>query len=588
MTSLMGFHTQFALDFTGEIIVDLFAGGGGASTGIEQALNRPVDVAINHDADAVSMHMANHPHARHYLSDVYEVCPLAATEGRPVGLLHASPDCTHHSQARGGQPRSRKIRALAWVVLKWAGTLARQGRAPRAITLENVEQMLQWGPLVAKRCSKTGRVLKVDGSVAAPGERVPVGEQYLVPDSRHRGRNWQHFVGALRRLGYAVQWRSGVASHFGAATIRKRLYLAARCDGVPIRWPAPSHAEQPKRGQRKQSVAAEHIDWSLPCPSIFLDAEEGKALKVRRPLAEKTLARLAKGVQKFVIDSADPFIAPDGALCSLGAMAQNVTGIDPREPLPTVLAGAARFAAVKCEVAPLITEHANGSGQRNMPANEPLRTICSEVKGGHFALAVAYLAQQNGGFNETPGHPLTKPITTITNTGSQQQLVTASLMTLRKNCVGRELSEPLPVITAGAEHHALVACTLAPEVEAGALRVAAFLTKYYGQGDGQDLREPLHTITTKDRLALVTVVVRGHPYVIVDIGMRMLTPAELYACQGFPKGYIFEHGHDGRRFTKKAQVRFVGNSVSPPPMRALIESLFAEELQAAIPLEQIA
>ena len=534
---MTAFHTQFALDFTGEIIVDLFAGGGGASTGIEQALNRPVDVAINHDADAVSMHMANHPHARHYLSDVYEVCPLAATEGRPVGLLHASPDCTHHSQARGGQPRSRKIRALAWVVLKWAGTLARQGRAPRAITLENVEQMLQWGPLVAKRCSKTGRVLKVDGSVAAPGERVPVGEQYLVPDSRHRGRNWQHFVGALRRLGYAVQWRSGVASHFGAATIRKRLYLAARCDGVPIRWPAPSHAEQPKRGQRKQSVAAEHIDWSLPCPSIFLDAEEGKALKVRRPLAEKTLARLAKGVQKFVIDSADPFIAPDGALCSLGAMAQNVTGIDPREPLPTVLAGAARFAAVKCEVAPL---------------------------------TAAYLAQQNGGFNETPGHPLTKPITTITNTGSQQQLVTASLMTLRKNCVGRELSEPLPVITAGAEHHALVACTLA------------------GQGDGQDLREPLHTITTKDRLALVTVVVRGHPYVIVDIGMRMLTPAELYACQGFPKGYIFEHGHDGRRFTKKAQVRFVGNSVSPPPMRALIESLFAEELQAAIPLEQIA
>ena len=538
---MTAFHTQFALDFTGEILVDLFAGGGGASTGIEQALNRPVDVAINHDPDAVSMHTANHPHARHYLSDVYEVCPLEATGGRTVGLLHASPDCTHHSQARGGQPRSRKIRALAWVVLKWAGTLARQGRAPRVITLENVEQMLQWGPLVAKRCSKTGRVLKLDGSVAAPGERVPVAEQFLVPCAKRRGRNWAHFVGALRRLGYAVQWRSGVASLFGAATIRKRLYLAARRDGVPIRWPEPSHSAHPKRGQRKQSVAADHIDWSLPCPSIFLDTEEGKALGVRRPLAEKTLARLAKGVQKFVIDSPDPFIAPDGALGSLAAMAQNVTGIDPREPL---------------------------------------RTICSEVKGGHFALAVAYLAQQNGGFNETPGHPLTKPITTITNTGSQQQLVTASLMTLRKNCAGRELTEPLSVITAGAEHHALVACTLAPEVEAGALRVAAFLTKYYGQGDGQDLREPLHTITTKDRLALVTVTVRGTPYVIVDIGMRMLTPAELYACQGFPKGYQFERGHDGRRFSKKAQVRFVGNSVSPPPMRALIECLFAEELQA--------
>lgn len=576
---MTAFHTQFGLNFTGEIIVDLFAGGGGASTGIEQALGRPVDVAINHDPDAVSMHTLNHPHARHYLSDVYEVCPLEATAGRPVSLLHASPDCTHHSQARAGQPRSHKIRALAWVVIKWAGTLARHGRAPRVITLENVEQMLQWGPLVAKRCASTGRVVKVDGSVATPGERVPVAEQYLVPCTKRRGRNWAHFVSALRGLGYAVQWRAYAACLHGAATLRKRLYLAARRDDVPIRWPEPSHAAKPRRGQRRLSTAAEHIDWSIPCSSIFLNAKEGKALGVRRPLAEKTLVRLAKGIQKFVIDNPDPFIAPDGAVGSLAAMAQNVTGIDPREPLPTVLAGAARFAAVKCEVAPLITEHANGSSQRNMPASEPLRTICSEVKGGHFALAVAYLAQQNGGFNETPGHALTKPMTTITNTGSQQQLVTASLMTLRKNCVGRELTEPVPVITAGAEHHALVACTLSPDVEAGALRVAAFLTKYYGQGDGQDLRDPLHTITTKDRLALVTVTVRGTPYVIVDIGMRMLTPAELYAAQGFPKGYVFDRGHDGRIFSKKTQVRFVGNSVSPPPMCALVSALFAEELR---------
>lgn len=546
---MTAFHTQFGLNFTGEIIVDLFAGGGGASTGIEQALGRPVDVAINHDPDAVSMHTLNHPHARHYLSDVYEVCPLEATAGHPVGLLHASPDCTHHSQARAGQPRSRKIRALAWVVVKWVGSLARAGRAPRVITLENVEQMLQWGPLVAKRCAKTGRVLKADGSVAAPGERVPVSDQYLVPDTRHRGRNWQHFVGALRALGYAVQWRTLCAADYGAPTTRTRLFLVARRDGVPIRWPQPTHAAQPKRGQKKWRAAAECIDWSIPCPSIFLSTEGGKAAGVRRPLAENTMARLAKGVQKFVLDAKQPYIVN--------------------------------------RAAPFITEHANGSSQRNMPGDEPLRTICSEVKGGHFALAVAYLAQQNGGFNETPGHSPARPMTTITNTGSQQQLVTASLMTLRKNCVGRELSEPLPVITAGAEHHALVACTLAPEVEAGALRVAAFLTKYYGQGDGQDLREPLHTITTKDRLALVTVVVRGHPYVIVDIGMRMLTPAELYAAQGFPRGYIFERGHDGRRFTKKAQVRFVGNSVSPAPERAVVAAQFADELQS-IHMEQIA
>lgn len=535
------FHTQFGLNFTGEIVVDLFAGGGGASTGIEQALGRPVDVAINHDPDAVSMHTLNHPHARHYLSDVYEVCPHEATGGRPVGLMHASPDCTHHSQARAGQPRSRKIRALAWVVIKWIGSLARTGNAPRVLTLENVEQMLQWGPLVAKRDKATGLVMKVDGSIAAPGERVPVGEQYLVPDTRHRGRNWAHFVGAMRALGYAVQWRTLCAADYGAPTTRTRLFLVARRDGVPISWPEPTHAAKPKRGQRKWRAAAECIDWSIPCPSIFLSNEDGKAAGVRRPLADNTMKRLAKGVQKFVLEAKQPYIVN--------------------------------------QVAPFITEHANGSSQRNMPGDEPLRTICSEVKGGHFALAVAYLAQQNGGFNETPGHSPARPMTTITNTGSQQTLVTASLMTLRKNCVGRDLAEPVPVITAGAEHHALVTCRLSPEVEAGALRVAAFLTKYYGQGEGQDLRDPLHTITTKDRLALVTVTIGGTPHVIVDIGMRMLTPAELYTAQGFPRGYIFDRGHDGRTFTKKAQVRFVGNSVSPAPECAVVAAQFAEELQ---------
>lgn len=546
---MTAFHTQFALDFTGEIIVDLFAGGGGASTGIEQALGRPVDVAINHDPDAVSMHTLNHPHARHYLSDVYEVCPLEATAGHPVGLLHASPDCTHHSQARAGQPRSRKIRALAWVVVKWVGSLARAGRAPRVITLENVEQMLQWGPLMAKRCAKTSRALKADGSVAAPGERVPVSDQYLVPDTRHRGRNWQHFVSALRALGYAVQWRTLCAADYGAPTTRTRLFLVTRRDGVPIRWPKPTHAAQPKRCQKKWRAAAERIDWSIPCPSIFLSAEAGKAAGVRRPLAENTMTRLAKGVQKFVLEAKQPYIVN--------------------------------------QMAPFITEHANGSSQRNMPGNEPLRTICSEVKDGHFALAVAYLAQQNGGFNETPGHSPARPMTTITNTGSQQTLVTAHLTAMAQNVTGIDPEQPMPTILAGAARFGVVQCTLSPEVEAGALRVAAFLTKYYGQGDGQDLRDPLHTITTKDRLALVTVTIGGTPHVIVDIGMRMLTPAELYTAQGFPRGYIFDRGHDSRRFTKKAQVCFVGNSVSPAPERAVVAAQFAGELQP-IHMEQIA
>lgn len=514
MPPALAWRHQLALDYQGEINVDLFAGGGGASTGLEMGLKRPVHVAINHDADAISMHQANHPGAKHYLSDVYEVDPLKATEGRPVGWLHASPDCTHHSQARGGQPRKRAIRSLSWVVHKWAG-LAR----PRRISLENVEQILQWSPLIAKRCKETGRVIKIDGTIAAPGERVPVQEQFLVPDRARRGHNWRHFVEGLRRLGYQVQWRTIAACNHGAPTTRERLYLMARCDGQPIVWPKATHHKRPGRGQKRWRAAAECIDWSIPTRSIF---------DRPRPLAENTLRRIAKGIQKFVIEAGEPFIVP---IANYGGTSDIVQSI-----------------------------------------NEPLRTITAWPRGGAFAVATAYMAQMNGGYNESPGRDLREPLTTITGRGTQQQLVTAHLATLRRNCIGADIRDPLATITAGGEHHALVECQLAPEAEAGALRVAAFLISYYGKGGPRDLREPMDTLTTRDRLALVTVTIQGTPYVIVDICLRMLKGRELYRAQGFPDTYIIDRGHDGRRITATAQTRMVGNSVSPLPMAAIAEA----------------
>lgn len=493
-TTPTDWRTQFAMDFAGEINVDLFAGGGGASTGLEMGLNRPVHVAINHDADAISMHEANHPGAVHYQADVYEVDPLEATSGRPVGHFHASPDCTHHSQARGGQPRKRAIRSLSWVVHKWAGLVR-----PRVITLENVEQILQWSPLVAKRCKATGRVIKIDGSVASPGERLPVQDQFLVPDKRRRGHNWRHFVEGLRRLGYQVQWRTLRACDYGAPTTRERLFLVARCDGEPIKWPEPSHHRHPRRGQQHWRSAAECIDWSIPGRSIFTRP---------KPLAENTLRRIAKGVHKFVLESAEPFIVP---IANYG-----------------------------------------GTGDVVHSINEPLRTITAWPRGGAYAVCAAYMAQMNGGYNETPGRDLHEPISTIAARGSQQQLVE---------------------------------CQLSADDEAGALRVAAFLVSYYGKGDARDLRAPMDTLTTRDRLALVTVHIKGEPFVITDITLRMLKPRELYRAQGFPDSYIIDRGHDGRRFTVTAQTRMVGNSVSPMPMAAIVR---ANHCRRAQPLKETA
>lgn len=636
----------------GEIVVDLFAGGGGASEGLKQALGIDPALAYNHDELAIGMHAANHPLTQHHREDIWHAEPRVDVAGRPIGWFHASPDCTHFSQAKGGQPRSRKTRALSWVVLKWVGQLLRADRlhstntAPRIISMENVWQILTWGPLVAKRCKTTGRVIKMDGTVAARGERVPVENQQLVPDKRHSGRTWQQFVAALRALGYAVEWRKLVASDYGAGTSRERLFLLGRRDGEAIVWPEASHGSAP--GQTPRVTAADCLDFSIPCPSIFTRA---------RPLADATMRRIAKGVMRHVIKSADPFIVP---VTHQGGDRVH----DMRDPMRTITAanrGELMLAAP--ELAPFIAEHANSShALGSMRADEPLRTVCAGVKGGHFSMVTPILAGVGGRAGQSEprsggeplytmttkadtalvaphlvkfrgdsvGSPATEPVPTITSgagaarpAGAAHALgvAAASLVTLRRNMVGADARTPLTTVAAQAEHHAVSSAfmvqaahgegkpggvqrwgngskdartpvgtvtasgngghamaeaelaQLSPEQEAGALRVAAFLVKYYGTGANvPTLRDPVDTVTTRDRLALVTVDIQGTPYVIVDIGLRMLKPHELYRAQGFPPGYIIDRTANGTPLSTSAAVRMVGNSVSPPPLRALAEA----------------
>ena len=658
------FKTQYGLGFNpqdDEIVVDFFCGGGGAGTGLEMGLGRTVNVAKNHSPQAISMHTVNHPGARHFTTDVFEGDPDTECDGKAVGWFHMSPDCTHHSQAAGGQPRKREIRNLSWIGLKWAGM-----KRPRVISLENVKQILQWGRLIAKRDKVTGRVVKLGGEVAAPGEVVPVGQQFLIPDPKQRGRTWRRFVALLEGMGYVVEWKVIKACDFGAPTSRERLFMIARCDGQPIVWPEPTHAKNPAKGQQKWKTAADCIDFTDLGKSIF-----GR----KKDLAPATLRRVAKGMKKFVIDSAAPFIVPianwsgetvqsadeplrtvtsypkGGAFSMVSPIIAPATHQgsdrinDPLEPLPTVtcanrgeltlisptliqsgygerpgqeprvpgvdrplgtvVAGGVKHAlASACIVQAGHGEGSVSTKRRSHGVNDicgPVGTVTAS--GGGQSISAAVMIQANGGFNTVHAKDIRDPMTTVTNTGSQQQLATAHLVHMRGNCDARDANDPLHTISAGGQHHGLVSAfmerafggsvgqglddpaptitaggggksslvslTLSPEHEAGALRVAAFLISYYGTENISACDAPAPTITTKDRLAMVTVMVKGTPYVIVDICLRMLKPAELYKAQGFPADYIISHGADGKPFTKTQQVHMCGNSVSPPPMAAL-------------------
>lgn len=553
--------SQYLLGIADELVVDLFAGGGGASTGIELAIGRHVDIAINHDPEAVSLHEANHPQTRHFVSDVFEVDPHAVCGDQPVGLLWASPDCKHFSKAKGGKPVSKKIRSLAWVVVKWAAAVR-----PRVICLENVEEFQTWGPL-------------------GPDNR---------PCPQRKGQTFQRWKRQLERMGYVVEHRELRACDYGAPTIRKRFFLVARCDGQPIAWPEATHGAPDSLPVRQKKLkawrtAAECIDWSVTAPSIF---------ERERPLADATCRRIAKGIMRYVVEAAEPFIVRGAA--------------------------------------PFLTEHANASTQRTFPADEPLRTQVAQVKGGHFALVAPTLVQT--GYGEREGQApraldLGKPLGTVV-AGQKHALVQAFLAKHYTGVVGSDLNDPMATVTS-VDHHSLVAAHLvhmghgegkdgtkrfshgirdvdqplntvtANGMPAGVItshlcklrgdnvgsgtdeplhtisaqgthhaEVRAFLIKYYGTDQDPQLGEPLHTVTTKDRFGIVTV--KGEPYAIVDIGLRMLTPRELYRAQGFPESYAIDKGADGRPLTKTAQVRMCGNSVCPPLARALVAANYTE------------
>lgn len=498
---------QIRLALENELIVDNFAGGGGASMGIEQAIGRPVDIAINHDPEAIAMHKANHPQTEHHCEDVFSVDPVKVCGGRPVGLAWFSPDCKHFSKAKGGKPVSKKIRGLAWVAVRWAATVK-----PRVIVLENVEEFQYWGPL------------------NADNKPCPI----------RKGLTFRRFKKELEKCGYQVEHKEMRACDYGAPTIRKRFFLIARCDGQPIVWPEPTHGQD----LTPYNTAADCIDWSIPCPSIFTR---------KRPLAENTLKRIAKGIQRFVLETADPFIVP------IAYYNGSVTVHDINEPLRTITAspkGGSHALAMPSFVPHVLT---NTSGHSGAPITEPLRTVTT---GGHHALVAAFMAQHNTG---VVGHPVEKPLSTITGRGTQQQVVAAHLLNHKgSKRSSRDIRNPVPTICASTTHASLVSALMAP---------------YYGSGSGmtgRDMRKPTPTVTSKERLQLITVNIDGESYILTDIGMRMLQPRELYRAQGFPDEYIINPEVRGKPLTKTAQVRMCGNSVPPPFSRALVTANLTE------------
>jgi DNA (cytosine-5)-methyltransferase 1 len=535
---------QFILPLARELIVDLFAGGGGASCGIEQATGRHVDIAINHDPEAVALHQANHPQTKHFVSDVFEVDPIAVCEDQPIGLLWASPDCKHFSKAKGGKPVSKKIRGLAWVIVKWAKL-----KRPRKIIVENVEEFQTWGPVLA-------------------GGRV-------CPE--RKGRTFRTWKRAFERMGATVEHRELRACDYDTPTIRKRLFVVISFDDAPIVWPTPTNGP----GLRPYRTAAECIDWSIPCPSIF---------ERERPLVDATMRRIAHGLKRFVIDSAKPFIVP---VTHQGD--NRVHSID--EPVRTVTS--AKRGELALAVPTLIqTGYGERPGQTpRLPGlHKPLGTA---VDGQKHALVAAFIAKHFGDRGQRPGSAMEEPLSTVT-TSDHNGLVAAHVTKFRAGSVGSALDAPLHTVTAGGEqarpgtgnamgvvtsHLAKLrgtsssASTAEPlhTVSAGGTHhaeVRALLIKYYGTDQDPQLDEPMHTVTTKDRFGLVTI--KGELYEIADIGMRMLQPRELYRAQGFPDTYIIDRGADGRALSKAAQVRMCGNSVCPPLARAIVAANFVE------------
>jgi DNA (cytosine-5)-methyltransferase 1 len=694
---------QLILDLHQELIIDNFAGGGGASTGIERALGRHVDHAINHDAAALGMHRINHAQTVHHCEDVFEVDPVALTEGRPVGIAWFSPDCRHFSKAKGGKPVEKKIRGLCLVMLRYAKIRS------RVMFMENVEEIQTWGPLV-QMCKK--------------------GELGWYPDPQHKGRTWRAFLDCLgtgiaadhpdlpeilevlggtvtaaeciRGFGYKCEHRELRACDYGAPTIRKRLFMIARRDGKPIVWPAATHADPKKAlpGSKLKPwrTIAECIDWHLACPSIFLTGAAAKAARCKRPLADPTLRRIAKGIDRYVLKSARPFLVSlthqgGERVESVDAPANTITGANRGEKAvvmtkfhgshkdrddgstrgqsltdPLLSADTSnRFSLAAAELAPFITEHANASTQRNMPADGPMRTQCGGVKGGHFAAVAGTLIGAGGPIYSGKPKPLDVPMNAQT-TENHSALAATTMVKLRGTSTATAVDEPLHTASAGGNHHAPVACSLirhfgqsigrpvddpAPTITGGGgghtgllaavmaqhnggfnttpahpvdepvstlgatgsqqQLVTASCAAYYGsEADGQSVDEPARTGRSKGHLGLieqtsvntltpdqlagalrVAAFLRAHGvqlegdfatvggYVMVDIGMRMLTPRELFRAQGFPEDYVIDKAwhidpKNGslteQPLTKAEQIKKCGNSVCPPVAESIVKA----------------
>ncbi len=592
-----------------EIIVDNFAGGGGASTGIEMAIGRSVDIAINHDENAVAMHSTNHPRTLHYCESVYDVNPRLATAGQRVGLAWFSPDCRHFSKAKGGKPVEKSIRGLAWIVIRWALEVR-----PRVMMLENVSEFQTWGPLLREMpvLTHAERLLLDLVGPPAPVEHTP--------DRSRAGETFAAFVGMLTTginadhpallecchflnidpsseqamslvngLGYELDHRELRACDYGAPTIRKRFFMVMRCDKQPIVWPDATHgdpnSEAVKTGQlRPWRTAAECIDWSIKCPSIF---------ERNKPLAANTLKRIARGIQRFVVDSASPFIVKCNhtsnksnydcfrgqslaeplqtitkthgyaiAVPYLTKFRTGATGQELTEPAPTITAGSSvrpggnghALGLVEAELSPFISRQFGASiGHR---IDEPSATITAGG-GGKSQLVAANLVKHFGGNYTGAGVDLDGPSHTITTT-DHHALVASHLIMMYSACPdGQTVEKPMPTVTAGGLHAGEVRTLLAAENydEARADQVSAFLQE--------------HGISE-------FVTIKNVVYRIVDIGMRMLQPHELYAAQGFPDWYIIDRDYRGVKYAKDKQVARCGNAVPPPFAESLVRANLPE------------
>ena len=616
-----------------EIIVDNFAGGGGASTGIEMAIGRSVDIAINHDPNAVAMHTTNHPDTLHYCESVFDVNPQLATAGRPVGLAWFSPDCRHFSKAKGSKPVEKEIRGLAWIVIRWALAVR-----PRVMMLENVEEFKTWGPLIVSADGgqrpdpeRAGETFEAFCGMLSGG--IPAGHPALVECCEFLGiaADGMQAQQLVAGLGYAVDYRELRACDFGAPTIRKRFFMVMRCDGVHVTWPEVTHADPKSPAVQAGKLApwrtaAECIDWSIAAPSIF-----GR----KKPLAENTLKRIARGIQRFVLDNLTPFIVKcnhtsnrSGYDCfrgqSLNEPLQTITkkhgyaiavphltkfrtgatGQEVTEPVPTITAGTSKrpggnghaLGMVEAALTPFvgrqfggsvghradepsatITAGGGGKSQLVMPTliqmgygerpgqeprvlqlDNPLGTVTAG--GNKFATVSAFLAKHYGGNYQGAGVGMDEPMHSVT-TVDHHAAVTSHLVKLRGTCRdGQRTDQPMPTITAGGTHVGEVKTMLAVDGydEQRAQQVLEFLREYCGP----------------DSTGLVTL--DGVVYRIVDIGMRMLQPHELYRAQGFPEWYIIDQDFRGVKYAKDKQVARCGNAVPPPFAEALVRANLPE------------